>query len=193
MIGSRNSLPWREGVRMSILVLVCVGGLACHAERQQNALEAKSRDAAVETLGRYLQLRLSNAHWNEYSKFITWPDEPAWDCKWVISKYDIRPSKKEGKKVTVPVVYMRLGLFCNKPQFEPSPKVVTVNYELVKRPSGWKVDGPTPDYPEISADVLMRSLMALAEKRGEAPERRAKAEATARKIGEALQRSRSWQ
>lgn len=36
---------------------------------------------ALWTLNRYVQLRLEAADWKEYSKLITWPDEPSWDCK----------------------------------------------------------------------------------------------------------------
>jgi hypothetical protein len=185
----------RNVVGRLLLNLICVLLLACHvhAQSQQKASDKSNQYAAVETLRSYLELRLNGADWKEYSKFITWPDEPAWDCNWVISKYDLGPSKKEGEKVMVSVVYMRLGLFCNNLKFELNPKVVTVNYELVKRPNGWKVNAPIPDYPDISADVLIRSLRSLAEKGNEKPERRVQAEATARKLGDVLSRTRSLQ
>jgi hypothetical protein len=185
----------RNVVGRLLLILICILLLACHvhAQSQQKAPDKNNQDAAVETLRRYLELRFNDADWKEYSKFITWSDEPAWDCKWVISKYDLGASKEEGEKVIVSVVYNRLGLFCYDFEFEPNPRVVTVKYELVKRPNGWKVSAPIPDYPDISADVLIRSLKALAEKANETPERRVKAKGTVRKLGDALNRARSSQ
>jgi hypothetical protein len=135
-----------------------------------------------------LELRLHDADWKEYSKFITWPDEPGWDCKWVISKYAPGSTKKEGEKVIVSVRYTRLGLFCYDFEFKLNPEALTVHYELVKRSSGWKVNAPIPDYPDISGDVLLGSLRTLAERANETPERRAKAEAAARKLGDVLNR-----
>ncbi|MGO8990391.1 MAG: hypothetical protein ACLQGU_03905 [bacterium] len=184
---------FRQVIRGLVLNFLCVLILACDvsAQPQQKPWDEKTQDVAVDTLRRYLELRLNDADWKEYSKFITWPDEPAWDCKWVISKYDLKPAEEEKDKITVPVMYKRLGLFCYDFEFKPNPEIATINYELVKRPSGWKVNAPIPDYPEISADVLIRSLKALAEKANETPERRVKAKATVRKLGDALNHARS--
>ena len=63
---------------------------------------------------------------------------------------------------------------------------MTINYELVRRASGWKVNATIPDYPDISGAVLVMSLNAAARNESETLERRAEAEATARKIREAL-------
>lgn len=178
----------REVVISLILTLICAVVLACHghAQSQQKASSVISQDTEVETLRRYLQLRLRNADWKDYSKLITWPDEPSWDCTWVVSKYDLGVPKKGKQNVVVPVVYKRLGLFCYDFEFNPDPKMVTINYELVKRQSGWKVNAPIPDYPDISADVLLKSLKASAENLQESAERRAQFSATARKLEEAL-------
>ena len=171
---------------MWVAVIVCqLASATLHA-----AAMTTNRDQALQTLRRYLQLRTENADWKEYSKLITWPDEPSWDCHWVISKYDIRqPRKIREKVVAVPVVFDRLGLFCHDFEFRPESKVMTVNYELVNRRSGWKVNAPIPDYPDIGADALIRMLRNSAESERETPERRAQAEITARKITEALTRS----
>ena len=181
----------REVVIRLIFVLICVVVFACHTygQPQQKASGVRSRDAAVETLRRYLELRLQNADWNDSSKFITGPDEPSWDCTWVVSKYDFGVPKKRKQNVIVPVVFKRLGLFCYDFEFNPDPKVVTINYELVERQGDWKVNAPIPDYPDISANVLLKSLRASGEDPRESADRRTKFSATARKIAEALDRS----
>jgi hypothetical protein len=88
-------------------------------------------------------------------------------------------------------VYYRLGLFCYDFDFKANTKKITINYELVKHPSGWKVNAPIPDYPDISADVLIRLLRASAENVNETSERRVQAEATARKVADALNHARA--
>lgn len=70
------------------------------------------RTQAAQTLRRYIQLRLRDADWQEYSKFIAWPDEPGWDCKWVVSKDKIGAPRVKGQTIVIPVAYSRLGLFC---------------------------------------------------------------------------------
>jgi hypothetical protein len=157
------------------------------AQSQQLQLKAETAKAPEMILDHYVQLRLGNADWKDYSAFITWPDEPSWDCKWVTEKYDIKPAKRAVKgRIIIPVVFKRVGLFCYDLEFSPGPKDVTVNYELVKRPNGWKIDAPIPDYPDISADVLKKSLAARAENPGESPERRAQFAATLRKLSDSL-------
>ena len=177
----------RALVHRSIVALMYVAILACQGQADQKASGDQAQ--AAQTLERYIQLRLQDADWKEYSKFITWPDEPSWDCKWVVGKYDVGAPDSKGGTIVVPVVYNRLGLFCYDFDFKPDPRVVTINYELVKRPSGWKVNAPIPDYPDISGDVLVKSLTALAGNANETPERRAQAEATARKVAEAQKRA----
>ena len=174
-----------------VLVLICVVILACHTygQPQQKASGVISRDAAVETLRLYLQLRLRNADWKDYSKFITWPDEPSWDCAWVVSKYDIGVPKKEKQNVLVPVVYKRTGLFCYDFEFTPDTKVVTINYELVEHQGDWKVNAPIPDYPDFSAGVLLKSLKASGEDSRESADRRAKFSAAARKLADVIDRA----
>ena len=181
----------REVIIRLILALICVVVLGCHThgQSQQKASSVLDQDAAVETLRRYLQLRLCNADWKDYSKFITWPDEPGWDCTWVVSNYEIGVPKKGKRNVIVPVVYKRLGLFCYDFDFNPDPKVVTINYELIERQRDWKVNAPIPDYPDISADVLLKSLRASGENLHQSADRRVKFSATASKLAEALDRS----
>jgi hypothetical protein len=170
----------------SIVLFVLVALFACLARGQAEPKVTGNKGRAVQTLQHYIQLRLQDADWKEYSKFITWPDEPSWDCKWVARKDKVGAPIRKGQEVVIPVAYSRLGLFCYDFNFKPEPKLVTINYELVKRAGVWKVDGPIPDYPEIDADVLIRSLNATAEDASETPEHRAEAAATTRKIREAL-------
>lgn len=168
------------------IVLIFIAILAWRGSGQAEAKVSDDRDQVVRTLHRYVQLRLQDANWAEYSKFITWPDEPSWDCKWVTSAHKIGTPVKREQGFAIPVVYTRLGLFCGDFDFKPEPRVVTIEYELVQRPTGWKVSAPVPNYPDIGEGVLVKSLSAMAENANETPERRTKAKTTARKIREAL-------
>lgn len=169
--------------RTVILAFLAIFALCrTHAEPKANTTD---QDQALRTLRHYIALRLRDADWKEYSKFITWPDEPSWDCKWVASRHKVGTPSGNGQEVSIPVVYSRLGVFCYDFDFKPESRVVTLDYKLVKRPSGWKVNAPIPDYPDVGEDVLVKSLDATAGSASEPPERRGKAEATARKIKEA--------
>jgi hypothetical protein len=178
----------RESNGSLFLVLICILILSCqtYGQPQEKASGVISQDETVETLKYYLQLRLRNADWNDYSKFITWPDEPSWDCAWVVSKYEIGMPKKEKQKVFVPVVYNRIGQFCYDFEFTPNKKEVTITYELVEQQGVWKVNAPIPDYPDISAEVLLESIKVSGEKPSETVDRRKKYKITARKLLEAL-------
>lgn len=163
----------------SIFALVCLLFLSSPVIAQQKNQTAES------TLQHYIELRLNDADWKEYSKFITWPDEPGWDCKWVVSNYNIGQSKKRKQKITIPVVFTRLGLFCSNADFKADKNEVTIKYELEKYSSGWKVSGPEIDYPEIGADKAIKLLKAMAAT-SESAEMRTQAEAAAGKIEESL-------
>jgi hypothetical protein len=127
-------------------------------------------------LKRYIDLRLRWADWNEYSRFITWPDEPAWDCWWVTNGYSIGPAREEAAKTIVPVTYKRIGLYCVDFQFEPSPKVEKISHELVRRGKAWKVDGPIPDHPYVGLRTVRESLEITIADPHEAADRRQQAE-----------------
>jgi hypothetical protein len=161
----------------------------CQMRAQLKSLDVRRQDAAEETLQNYVRLRLSNADWKEYSKFVTWPDEPGWDCNWVVDKYSVGLPKKRTKNIIVPVSYKRLGLFCYDFEFTMKSKDVTVDYELVSAPGGWKINSPIPDYPDISAKILLQLLKEKAENRQESSEHRAQFRAAERKLEKALARS----
>ncbi len=108
----------------------------------------------TDTLRHYINLRLQWADWSEYSRFITWPDEPGWDCWWVARGYSVNRAVGSRDRVVIPVSYSRLGLFCVNFDFESNPKAETVRYELVRRGGVWKINGPVPDYPYLQWQVL---------------------------------------
>ncbi len=141
----------------------------------------KGQLSASETLRKYIELRLSDADWEEYSQYITWPDEPAWDCKWVVSKYNIGPSKQRKGKITIPVAYIRLGLYCvGDEDFNPVSKKITINYKLVENKGRWKINSEIYDYPEISVETVMKQLETSAKE--ETQERRIQIESIISKI-----------
>ncbi len=156
-------------------------------EQQTN----KDRDSAAQTLRRYIELRLNDADWKEYSKYITWPDEPGWDCKWVVSKYTVGKSKKRMRKIIISVVFTRLGLVCSTPDFKAEKKEVTIKYELEKYSSGWKVSGPEIDYPEIGVNTAIRKLKSLAANGSKSASEREQAEAVVRKIEKVLNQAKA--
>ncbi|HVM92158.1 MAG TPA: hypothetical protein VMT67_05060, partial [Terriglobales bacterium] len=103
--------------------VVLIAVLACASARGEG-----QKKQAMQTLNRYVVLRLQNADWKEYSKLISWPDEPSWDCNWIVKNYDVSAPVKERERLTIPVVYSRVGLLCDNFDFEPQSKTVTVNY-----------------------------------------------------------------
>ena len=133
-----------------------------------------TRDAQI-TLRHYIDLRLNWADWNVYSKFITWPDEPGWDCWWVTTDYVAGQARGNSKRVVIPVTYKRLGMFCVDAQFEPGQMADTVKYELIREHGEWKIDGPTPDRPYVGLHAVRNNLSKTISDASESPERRAKA------------------
>ena len=178
----------RKTVMRWLRVLVIVVLAICNEEAQSHAKGAttKSQDAAARALRSYVQMRFENADWKKYSKLTTWPDEPSWDCKWVVQKYEVGVPTAAREGVVIPVIYQRLGLYCYDFEFKPERKTVTINYELVKDDRGWRVNGPVPDYPDISAYVLLKSLRSSSTNARELPDRRAQFSATARKLADVL-------
>jgi hypothetical protein len=119
---------------------------------------ASQEDTPVVALGKYLQLRFHDADWKEYSKLITWPDEPSWDCKWVDEGYKIGTGKKMQDRVVIPVTHNRIGLYCYNDTFRIDQRVVIINYELVSQNNQWRIKGPEIDYPEIGVKTLVEKL-----------------------------------
>lgn len=147
----------RKIINQLISFMICVMvGLCGHLVEAQSHYGIRKKEVpALNTLRRYIQLRLSNADWAEYSKYIIWPDEPSWDCNWVVRHYTVGTPTNEKNGITIPVSYQRIGLFCYDFDFKDNSADVTVNYELIKDGREWKVNAPIPDYPDIYADKLM--------------------------------------
>lgn len=184
-------MKWYSNYKRIIVVTLYTVGFVIHTYAQAAQLESNAnlQYSAVEILDRYIGLRLHDADWKDYSKYIVWPDEPSWDCKWVVIKCDLGTPRKEMDQIIVPVDYVRLGLFCYDFAFTQDVKVVTVNYELVNSPNGWKVKSPIPDYPEISAEELIKSIIAKSKNVNESKERRSQAETAVYKIKDAIKQS----
>ncbi len=172
----------------SLLVILSVACLVVYSNAQATQEQANRniQNSAVEVLDRYLNLRLHDADWKDYSKYIAWPDEPSWDCKWVVKSYERGKAQIEDDKVIVPVNFLRLGLFCYDFEFESDLKKVTINYELSNSSGSWKIISPIPDYPEIGAEELKLSLRIIMNNTRASNERRLKAESTIRKIDGAI-------
>ena len=175
---------------LCFMICLMVGACSQLAEAQSKDKIGRSEAPALNTLRRYVQLRLSNADWKEYSKYITWPDEPSWDCNWVVRHYTVGTARNEKEGVIIPVNYQRLGLFCYDFDFKANSSMVTVNYELIKDANGWKVNAPIPDYPDISSDTLLALLQISAKDLRESRERREQFSATAHRIAAALSLTR---
>lgn len=165
------------GVKKATIVAVAAL-VAGHALAHVQNKAASDRNSALRVLQRYIRLRLEDAEWKRYSKLITWPDEPSWDCKWVVNNYKLGHPIVNEQRVIVPTHYDRLGLFCYDFNFHEERKTIQIDYELVKHAAGWKVDSPIPDYPEISVDALARWLSAIARDKSQASERRKRASST---------------
>ncbi len=135
---------------------------------QQIAATSKS---ATDTLRHYVELRLHWANWQQYSQFITWPDEPSWDCWWVATDHSISAPVGNGDRVVIPVTYQRLGLYCADFQFQFKSTTDTVRYELLRKNGVWRIDGPVPDYPYLQWQVLADWLAKISTDKEEPTER----------------------
>jgi hypothetical protein len=181
-----NHMKWHSCVkRLSVLVAFGIVA-ACQGQGRVTQKAPGDLDGAVQILHRYIQLRLQDADWRAYSKFVTWPDEPSWDCKWVVTGYTVGTPSKEAEGTVIPIFFKRIGLFCYEFSFEAQPKTVTIHYNLAKRQGRWKVDGPIPDYPEIAADVLVKSLKSSAGNKNTSPQQRTRALAAVQQIRDAI-------
>lgn len=123
-----------------------------------SATRAALSTSPTGALTRYITLRLINAPWAVYSKLITWPDEPAWDCKWITTNYMLGASRKQDDEVIIPVTYVRLGLYCPDFDLTIQKTLVRVEYHLTMGGGVWKVSAPVPDYPDLGVKTLLRTL-----------------------------------
>ena len=65
--------------------------------------------SALGTLRHYMEMRLHSASWDEFAQYITWTEEPGWDCFWVSGGYQVGEESNRGGRVIIPVTYSRLG------------------------------------------------------------------------------------
>jgi hypothetical protein len=163
-----------------ILVLSALALRPCFAQT------AQEKKQALNVLERYVHTRLQDESWKTYSQFITWPDEPSWDCYWVVKTHSIGTATYGANAATIPVTYKRLGLSCDNFDFEAKEQTVTIKYDLVKSSQGWKVNGPIPDYPDIDATVLLKELKEITTNPKEMSSRQVHASTEARMISAAL-------
>jgi hypothetical protein len=141
---------------------------------------------AVDTVNRYVRLRLASAHWAAFSNLIAWEDEPGWDCNWVSDGYAIGSPESTIGAVIIPVKYRRLGLYCHDFAFKLDKRIVTTRYELVKSSGTWKIKAPEPEYPDVSASVLIRLIQIAARNPDETSKHRQQARAVARHLSELI-------
>lgn len=175
----RTLLSMKDTVIGIVLLLVLGSSSVACAE------SSKRPDTVEGTLRQYVDLRLGWADWKEYSQFITWPDEPGWDCWWVAKEYSVGQSTKTSARVVIPVTYSRLGLFCADLKFQSKPMNEVIRYELLHRSGGWKVNAPVPDYPYVGWQYLREWLSRIATDEHESAVRREAAHDAARAITEA--------
>jgi hypothetical protein len=152
-----------------LLVVTCATPARLFADDHSVSSRPESPSSA---LTHYVTLRLTNADWDSYSKLITWPDEPSWDCKWVTTSYMLGALRKAADNVVIPVTYDRLGLYCSDFDLQLHKASVQVEYHLVMESGAWKVSAPVPDYPDIGVATLLRSLTTSGNSSNESAERR---------------------
>jgi len=146
----------------------------------------------VELVRRYVGLRFNSAQWSDFEAMISWEDESGWDTYWLTDRYTVGAAKKTRTSVIVPVTFRRLGLYSHDFVFKPNQRSVTIQYEVVTTPNGWRIMGPEPgfDFPNLSVYVQIESLLATSRNQSEAIETRELAEATAKLLAGLASRKR---
>lgn len=122
----------------SPLVAACLAAVSmCQMSIQVKSPHATGQNTPEETLQNYLRLRLSNADWKEYSKLVTWRDEPGWDCNWVVDKYSVGLPRRRAKNTVLPVAYNRLvySVMTSSSRRSPKKSPLIMNLSVV-RPAG---------------------------------------------------------
>jgi hypothetical protein len=158
------------------LLLVLVVG-CCLAQPKRLA-----QREAVDTVERYVRLRLGGAQWVAFAPLIVWEDEPGWDCYWLVNGYSVGEAETRGDTIIVPVTYDRLGLYCHDFQFKPENRSVMLRYEVVKSDSRWKIKAPEPDPPDLFVDIQIEALRATARSSHESAEHRELAQAMVQRL-----------
>ena len=164
-------------VRRSLLLVLVVG---CCLAQSKGLAERE----AVDTVERYVRLRVGGAQWAAFAPLIAWEDEPGWDCNWLVNGYSVGPAERRGGTVIVPVTYDGLGFYCHDFQFNPENRSVALRYEFVKSASQWKIKAPEPKPPDLSVDVQIESLRTIARSPHESAEHRKLAQAMVQRLSE---------
>jgi len=91
---------WCKAATASVLALLLAVVAAHQLLNHSESIFAAARPqaSAAETLRKYVELRLHNADWKDYSRLVAWPDEPGWDCNWVVDKYSVGTERKTLRK-----------------------------------------------------------------------------------------------
>lgn len=163
------------GVVRPYLLLLLVAG-CCFAQQRNPG----------DTVDRYVRLRLGSAPWVDFAGLISWDDEPGWDCNWVSNRYTSGLAESKNGAVIIPVTYHRLGFYCHDFDFKLEKRTDIIRYEVVKSSGGWKIKAPEPEYPDVSADVLITQLQIAARDVRETAEHRKQAEALVRQLSDLI-------
>jgi hypothetical protein len=161
-------------VRHGLILLVVAG--CCFAQK------GVAQREAVDTVERYVRLRVSGADWAAFASLIAWEDEPGWDCNWLVDGYSVGRAESASDVFIVPVTYDRLGLYCHDFQFKPESRKVTVRYEVVKTPANWKIKAPEPNPPDLRIDAQIESLRTAARNPHETAEHRKAADSMVQRL-----------
>jgi hypothetical protein len=97
-----------------------------------------------------------------------------------------RIAGKQKRPVIIPVTYHRLGLYCHDFDFKLEKGTDMTRYEVVKSSGGWKIKTPEPEYPDVSADVLITQLQGAARNSRETAEHRKQAEVIVRQLSDLI-------
>jgi hypothetical protein len=172
---------YTDVVRHSLLLFLVAG---CCLAQPKGLVQRE----AVETVERYVRLRLGGAQWAAFASLVAWEDEPGWDCNLLVNGYSVGTIEKRGDAAVVPVTYDQRGLYCHDFQFKPENRSVTLRYEVVKSPINWKIKAPEPGPPHLSLDVQIDVLRTASRNPNETAEHRKLAEAMVQQLSKAARR-----
>jgi len=131
----------------------------------------------VEAIKKYCSLdlggaRLSSTTWSKVAPLIAWEDEPGWDAVVVVSGFRIGSPKETGSRALIPVTFRVLGTLDGDGPFVRGSRLETINFELARSETGWKVKKPVIP-PHVSVSSISNNIRGLVEtERGNSDRRR---------------------